>query len=99
MPWSKGAVEAHLMAALKAAKIETPLRFHDLRHTCSSRLKRKGVVPVDIQELLGHKSMSTTRGSFHIRTEELRRTVNLLTPSTNLTQETEPEKVGQGNCS
>jgi len=85
-PWSKWGVEYHLAKAITAAEIP-PLRFHDLRHTCSSRLKRQGVDPMDIQELLGHKSMSTTRGYIHIRTEELRRAVNLLAPSTNMTQE------------
>ena len=90
-PWKKDAVQARLAGALKAAEIETPLRFHDLRHTCSSRLKRLGVDEMEIQELLGHKSLKTTRGYIHIRTEQLRRAVNLLAPGTRMTQETDPE--------
>lgn len=89
-PWTKDSVERRLEAALKVAEIETPLRWHDLRHTCSSRLKRLGVDDMEIQELLGHKSLRTTRGYIHIRTEQLRRAVNLLA-STREAQETDPE--------
>ncbi len=90
-PWSKWTLEAHFKKALTAAAITTPLRFHDLRHTCASRLKRRGVHEMEIQQLLGHKSLQTTRGYINIQTEELRRAVNLLA-STNLTQEIAPEE-------
>jgi integrase len=89
-PWTKDAVQSAWERALTAAEIDAPLRFHDLRHTCSSRLKRLGVDEMEIQELLGHKSLKTTRGYIHIRTEELRRAVNLLA-STRKAQETAPE--------
>lgn len=99
-PWTKDSVERRLERALKDAKIETPLRFHDLRHTCSSRLKRLGVDDMEIQELLGHKSLRTTRGYIHIRTEELRRAVNLLgnfSVGTRLAQETDAELTSSDN--
>ena len=84
-PWSKWGAQYQFNKAIEAAKIP-PIRFHDLRHSCSSRLKRQGVHEMDIQQLLGHKSLQTTHGYIHIRTEELRRAVNLL-PSTNVAHE------------
>ena len=85
-PWSKWTLEAHFKKALIAAAIATPLRFHDLRHTCASRLLRLGVHEMEIQQLLGHKTLQTTRGYITIRTEELRRAVNRL-QSTQTTQQ------------
>jgi len=88
-PWTKQTLGAYFKKALAAAEITTPLRFHDLRHTCASRLQRLGVHEMEIQQLLGHKTLQTTRGYINIRTEELQRAVNLLA-STNMTQEPAP---------
>ncbi len=77
-PWSKWTLEAHFKKALTAAEITTPLRLHDLRHTCASRLQRVGVHEMEIQQLLGHKTLRTTRGYINIRSEEFRRAVNFL---------------------
>ena len=37
-----------------------PIRFHDLRHSCSSLLLANGVPMKQIQEWLGHSDFSTT---------------------------------------
>jgi integrase len=34
------------------------IRFHDLRHTCATRLLRQGVNSMFVQELLGHADIS-----------------------------------------
>lgn len=36
------------------------IRFHDLRHSCASLLYAHGVSLKDIQEWLGHSTISTT---------------------------------------
>ena len=36
------------------------IRFHDLRHSCTSLLYANGVALKDIQEWLGHSDISTT---------------------------------------
>ncbi len=77
---------------MKAAKI-FPLKFHSLRHACSSRLKRQGVYEMDIQELLGHKSMLMLRSQIHSRTEEMLGDVSLLA-STSLNQATSQRRSG-----
>ncbi len=93
-PWSKTTVERHFARAMRAAHIETPLVFHDLRHTIASRLIRKGANDLEVQRLLGHTSVQTTHGYIHTETEDLRRVVNLLAnPSTRDAQERDAEKV------
>ncbi len=39
---------------------DTPLRFHDLRHTFLTRLARLGVTPTQLQKIAGHASITTT---------------------------------------
>jgi integrase len=40
------------------------IRFHDLRHTCSSLLVSKGVNPKVVQERLGHSNISLTMDTY-----------------------------------
>jgi site-specific recombinase XerD len=99
-PWTKDTVEAHFERALRRAGIEAPLHWHDLRHTTSSRLIRRGANELEVQRLLGHTSVKTTHGYIHTETEDLRRVVNLLAnPSTREAQEVEAERVGPSNHS
>ena len=51
-------------------------RFHDLRHTFVSQLIMKGGSLKDVQELLGHKTM--TLGYAHLSHEHKKKAVNLL---------------------
>jgi integrase len=39
-------------------------RFHDLRHTCATRLLTKGVHPKIASELLGHSSIAVTLDTY-----------------------------------
>jgi integrase len=63
--------------ALKNAGI-TDFRFHDLRHTFASQVIMRGGDLKDVQELLGHKSISMTLRYSHLSQEHKKRAVNLL---------------------
>jgi integrase len=53
-------------------------RFHDLRHTFASQLLLKGGTLKDVQELLGHKTMTMTLRYAHLTQEHKKKAVNLL---------------------
>lgn len=53
-------------------------RIHDLRHTFASQLLMKGGSLKDVQELLGHKTMTMTLRYAHLTQEHKRKAVNLL---------------------
>lgn len=53
-------------------------RFHDLRHTFATDLSNGGVGIRDVQELLGHASVTTTQRYEHPTTESKRRAVDSL---------------------
>jgi integrase len=77
------------VAARKAGVVN--FRFHDLRHTAASRLRRSGADMEDIERVLGHKNIKTTRGYVHYEAEQLRPMLALLgtpTLSTREAQET-----------
>jgi len=52
--------------------------FHDLRHTFASQVLLKGGTLKDVQELLGHKTMTMTLRYAHLTQEHKRKAVNLL---------------------
>ena len=43
----------------------TDFRFHDLRHTCGTRLDEKGSNPNVVKEILGHTTIRTTERYVH----------------------------------
>jgi integrase len=47
--------------ALKAAKLDTSHRFHDLRHTFGTRMAAAGVPMRTLQEWMGHRDLATTQ--------------------------------------
>jgi integrase len=56
--------------ALKALKIHN-LRWHDLRHEAASRLFEKGLNPLEVASITGHKSMQMLKRYTHLRPETL----------------------------
>lgn len=60
------------------AKINPELNFHSLRHTFASWLVQKGVSIYEVSKLLGHSSVNVTQIYSHLRTEDLRASINLL---------------------
>jgi len=70
-------VKTSFNAAMKRAGI-MGFRFHDLRHTFASQLLLHGGDLKDVQELLGHKSMTMTLRYAHLTQEHKKKAVNLL---------------------
>ena len=63
--------------ALSRSDIED-FRFHDLRHTFASQVIMRGGTLKDVQELLGHKTMTMTLRYAHLTQEHKKKAVNLL---------------------
>jgi integrase len=55
-------------AAVAAAKLKN-FRFHDLRHSCASYLAMNGATPLEIGDVLGHKTLAMVRRYSHLSTE------------------------------
>lgn len=64
-------------AALTRAGIED-FKFHDLRHTFASQMVMRGASLKEVQEILGHKTMTMTMRYAHLSQEHKKRAVNLL---------------------
>lgn len=56
---------------LPLLKIEN-LRWHDLRHEAASRLFEKGLHPMEVASITGHRSMQMLNRYTHLRPENLR---------------------------
>ncbi|MBU2755749.1 site-specific integrase [Acidithiobacillus sp. CV18-2] len=58
--------------ACKRAEIND-LRFHDLRHEATSRLFEKGLNPMQVASITGHKTLQMLKRYTHLRAEDLAR--------------------------
>ncbi|MCX5804059.1 MAG: tyrosine-type recombinase/integrase [Proteobacteria bacterium] len=54
------------------------LRFHDLRHTCATRLVIGGVDIATVKKILGHSTIRTTERYLHPSSEEDKKAVRVL---------------------
>lgn len=66
-PLTERAVRAAMKRAAKAAGIEQPVSPHWLRHAHASHAIDKGATLPEVQETLGHASITTTSGYLHAR--------------------------------
>jgi site-specific recombinase XerD len=56
---------------------ETPITMHQFRHTCASDLLEAGVCLPDVQQLLGHQTISTTMRYLHVADPQLHQAVKV----------------------
>jgi integrase len=70
-------VKRSFKKALDDAGIED-FRFHDLRHTFASHMVMRGASIKEVQEILGHKSLTMTVRYAHLSQEYKKKAVNLL---------------------
>jgi integrase len=61
--------------AVKKADLRPAFRYHDLRHTYCSRLAAAGVPLLEVQQLAGHKSYSTTLRYAHLSPDHRKRAI------------------------
>ncbi|WP_373422310.1 tyrosine-type recombinase/integrase [Burkholderia gladioli] len=47
------------------------LRWHDLRHEATSRLFEKGLHPLEVASITGHRSMQMLKRYTHLKPESL----------------------------
>ena len=90
-----------LNLVLKKAQL-TDFHFHDLRHTCATRMVQAGVDLYKVQRLLGHKSPIMTQRYAHHYPDRLRDGVEALeverVVSTNLAQLRIVPEYGPASC-
>jgi len=76
-----GSIRSAFLIALTKAQGAQPesksflreLRFHDLRHEAVTRLFEKGLNPIEVGMVSGHKTMSMLQRYTHLRTSDLLR--------------------------
>ena len=84
-------------SAIAATGIED-LRFHDLRHTFASWLVQRGRTLKEVQEALGHQTVTMTMRYSHLAPDHLRAAVAVLDgvlpaqPASEITQEPSPSR-------
>ncbi len=74
-----GSIRSAFLIALSKAQGTQPdskeflrgLRFHDLRHEAVTRLFEKGLNPIEVGMVSGHKTLSMLQRYTHLRSEEL----------------------------
>ena len=49
------------------------IRLHDLRHEATSRLFEKGLTPIEVSTLTGHKTLNTLKRYTHPNVTEIAR--------------------------
>jgi integrase len=63
--------ESQERGAVPIAGFLEDLRWHDLRHEGASRLFERGLHPLEVASITGHKSLSMLRRYTHLRPEQL----------------------------
>ena len=68
--YSPNGVTGEFLKLCRRVGIED-LRFHDLRHEATSRLFEKGLNPVEVATITGHKDIRMLMRYTHLRAEDL----------------------------
>lgn len=85
LPIEREGLKSIFERAVDKAKIED-FSFHDLRHTCATRLlRRRGNIRL-VKELLGHEDLNTTLKYAHVTKEDLRAAMEDDAPSKSATE-------------
>ena len=69
-PIHEASISRAFARACKRAAIDN-LRFHDLRHEAASRLFEKGLNPMQVGAITGHKTLQMLKRYTHLRAEDL----------------------------
>lgn len=75
----------------KFLKIERPITPHKIRHSFATHMLNQGVPLRVVQELLGHKSLSSTEIYTHVTTTELKELCNTMHPIKDMTKQMKPD--------
>mgnify|MGYP000952075333 CR=1 FL=1 len=71
-------------------KIERPITPHKIRHSFATHMLNQGVPLRVVQELLGHKSLSSTEVYTHVTTTELKELCNTMHPMKSMNKQIKP---------
>jgi site-specific recombinase XerD len=77
-PVSQQTVRSWMAAAQKRAGLKVTGALHILSHTFCSHLAMRGVPPLSIKELAGHRSLRTTMRYMHLGKGEKHRAIQML---------------------
>jgi integrase len=66
-----GTIRAAFGSALKRSGVDSDLRFHDLRHEAVTRLFEKGLNPIEVGMISGHRSITTLLRYTHLHPKGL----------------------------
>lgn len=71
-------VSKQFKKALRQTELDKDIHLHSLRHSFASNLIKEGANIYLVSKLLGHSKVSTTEIYSHVRTEDLRKSIELL---------------------
>lgn len=80
VPIEREALKIHFRRMTKSAGIEN-FTFHDLRHTCATRLLRATGNLRTVQDLLGHSDIATTLKYAHANLQDMRTALDVTFPT------------------
>ncbi len=91
---SQRSVRRKLAKYLVEAGLDPSVSPHTLRHSFATHMLNRGADLRAVQELLGHRSLSTTQIYTHVTMRRMQEVYNRSHPHADSEAETEPEKVG-----
>ena len=70
--WPEGSIRGTFEAAVEAARLDAPFRFHDCRHHFTTWFMVKGGSLLALQKILGRSSFAMTMRYAHLSPDHLR---------------------------